>query len=260
MSPRIPILMYHSVSHSAAPRFRRFVVPPDTFARQMEFLRQNDYRALTVSQFIAQREQLTSSARIVVLTFDDGFADFYADALPILQQFGFAATLYVTTQFVGATSRWLTREGEATRSLLTWEQLATLARAGIEIGAHSHSHAALDTLAPRAAQQEIARPKEILEQRLGVSVTSFAYPFGYYTRAVKKMVQAAGYTSACAVKYTASSLRDDPFALARLLVDATARADDFAALVRRAPMQTFLHTRSLLWRSVRALRAQKDTL
>lgn len=249
-----PILMYHSIADTASARFRPFAVTPRAFRAQMEYLAQNDFRALTVAQYAARLQQHADDARVVVITFDDGFADLYSAAFPILREFGLTATVFVVTQFIGATSRWLAREGEATRALLSFEQLRELQQNGIEIGAHSHSHAALDTLSSDAARAEIARPKEILEQQLGQPVTSFAYPFGYYNRATRHWVRAAGYTSACAVKYAPSSARADAFALPRLIVRADTTLTAFAALVNRPRAQHFWRARSALWHSIRALR------
>jgi peptidoglycan/xylan/chitin deacetylase (PgdA/CDA1 family) len=244
--------MYHSISDHASAPFRPFVVSPRAFRAQMEYLARNDFRALTVAQYVAV-QQHADDARIVVITFDDGFADFHSTAFPILREFGLTATVFVVTQFVGASSRWLAREGEGARALLSFDQLRELQQHGIEIGAHSHSHAALDALPPLMARDEIARPKEILEQQLGQTVNSFAYPFGYYNRITRDLVRAAGYTSACAVKYAPSSARADPFALPRLIVRADTSLDAFAALVNQPRAQNFWRARSALWHAVRTL-------
>src|SRR6266487_3901186 len=121
---RIPILMYHSISRHATPKFKPFTVSPELFADHIAYLLQHAYTPITVTQFVetvAHGASVSSTLpeRTVVLTFDDGFADFFTEAFPILKQYGFTATLYVLTAFINSTSRWLQREGEATRPMLT---------------------------------------------------------------------------------------------------------------------------------------------
>src|SRR5579859_480467 len=147
----------------------------------MAYLNQHRYTPITVTQFAAALLQKDPRLprRPVVLTFDDGFADFYTEALPILKRYAFPATLYVATAFINGTSRWLQREGEMARPMLTWEQLSEISASGIECGGHSHSHPQLDTLSQAEAYREIAQSKSLLEHHLGQNVSSFAYPFGY---------------------------------------------------------------------------------
>jgi peptidoglycan/xylan/chitin deacetylase (PgdA/CDA1 family) len=227
----VPILMYHSISYDANRRFKQFTVSPSLFAEQMAYLSQHKYTPLTITQFISARSHSALPPRPVLLTFDDGFADFASIALPILQQYGFTATLYVATAFVNATSRWLFREGEARRTMLTWPQLVDISSCGIECGAHSHSHYQLDVVSHTIAHNEIVLSKQSLEQHLGMPVSSFAYPFGYYSSSVKALVRAAGFTSACAVKHAMCSVTSDPFSLARLMVKANCGIDAFASLL-----------------------------
>lgn len=220
MNTNIPILMYHSVSETAAPRFRRWTIHPDMFAAQLEYMRNQGYTPLTVTELV----KLTSSPfnklpeKVVVITFDDGFADFYTNALPILSTYSFPATIYITTGYVGASSRWLQPLGEGNRRMLTWAQVREVDAAGMECGSHSENHHQLDTLNSDEADVEIRHSKEILEQHLGKEVTSFAYPHGYHSREIRRLVIKAGYQSACAVKHGMSSRLDDPFALARIIV------------------------------------------
>jgi peptidoglycan/xylan/chitin deacetylase (PgdA/CDA1 family) len=229
----IPILSYHSIAQSTNPKFKQYAVPPATFAEQMAYLHQNSYTAITVTQLVRMllQERFALPERPVVLTFDDGFADFFTNALPVLQQFGFTATLYIATGFIGSTSRWLAPLGEATRPMLTWDQVNEISACGIECGGHSHWHPQLDTLPLAQARDEIVRCKKLLEDHLGQKVWSFAYPHGYHSRAIKRLVREAGYTSACAVGYAMSSTRADPFALARLQVEADTGVDALAALL-----------------------------
>ncbi len=253
---KIPILMYHSVSQLATAKFKRFAVSPALFREHMAYLHQCNYAAITVTQLVHARVQGSSSLpeRPVVLTFDDGFSDFYTEALPVLQQYNFLATLYIVTAFVGSTSRWLQREGEALRPILSWEQIANICAAGIECGGHTHTHPQLDTLPLSQARDEIVQCKRILEERLGHEIVSFAYPFGYHTAAIQRLVQEAGYTSACAVKYEMSSEATNPFSLARLIVSADTDAQGLAALLRQeAPSVTTFYKRAATpaWRLAR---------
>jgi peptidoglycan/xylan/chitin deacetylase (PgdA/CDA1 family) len=217
----IPILMYHSISSYASPRFRPCIVSPETFNQHLSYLDQCHYSPITVTQFVQAmaREGDGLPPRPVILTFDDGYADFYTSAFPALQRHVFTATLYVATAFVGGTSRWMQHIGEGLRPMLTWAQLAEINANGIECGAHSHTHRPLDMLPPSVAHEEIVRSKELLEEYLGQPVSSFAYPYGYYSAHVQQIVQAVGYVSACAVKLALSSLYDDPYALARLAIN-----------------------------------------
>jgi peptidoglycan/xylan/chitin deacetylase (PgdA/CDA1 family) len=256
----VPILMYHSISRSVNSKFKQFTVSPALFAEHMAYLFRHQYTPITVTQLINARlkEQRTLPERTVVLTFDDGFADFYTEALPVLKRYGFVATLYVTTAFVNATSRWLQQEGEAERLMLTWEQLAEVNAHGIECGAHSHSHAKLDMLFAARAKDEIVQSKRMLEDCLGRAVVSFAYPFGYQTALLRQLVRDAGYTSACAVKHAISSEGDDPFALARLMVGADTHVSAFATLLTGrcsspAAMvyKMYARTRTPIWQLVR---------
>ena len=163
---QVPILMYHSISDQAQPRFRKYAVSPALFAEHVAYLHQQQYTTLTVSEYahaIATGARLPQ--RVVVLTFDDGLADFYSEALPALKRYGFVATLYIPTAFVGDTSRFLWRENEADRLMLSWSQLRELSDNGIECGAHSHRHLQLDVIPTAVARDEITRSKQVLEEK-----------------------------------------------------------------------------------------------
>lgn len=254
---RIPILMYHSISEEASPKFRLFAVPPARFAEQMAYLYRQAYTPLTVSQLVqACRDGAAAlPAKPVVLTFDDAFLDFYTAALPVLQRYGLPATLYIPTRYVNRTSRWMQRIGEGSRPLLSWQQLQEVSRSGIECGAHSHSHPQLDLLPVARAKQEIFQSKRILEEHLGQAIASFAYPHGYHTTAVRQLVRLAGYSSACAVGYALSTETTDPFALTRLLVSPDMDVHSFAALLdghdRRVTFASYTRPLAPVWRGVR---------
>ena len=252
----IPILMYHSISISGNAKFKPFTVAPERFAQQMAYLYEHAYTPMTVSQLIQARTQATLlPPKPLVLTFDDGLADFYTAALPILQRYQFGATLYLATAYINETSRWLRHEGEGHRPMLTWDQVRDVQRAGIECGGHTHTHPQLDVLGRASAYEEITRCKQLLEEQLAQPVLSFAYPFGYYTRLTQQLVRDAGYQSACAVKHTMSTNTTDAFALTRLMVSAHMHLHDFAALLsgqkKRSLATLYARARTPLWQYAR---------
>jgi len=222
----IPILMYHSISQPVRLRLRALCVPPVSFAAQVDYLYRNEYTLLNVTQLV---HALTGKAalpeRPVVLTFDDGYADFYHHALPVLSRYNLPATLYIATGLVGRTNPW------DSASMLTWKQIAEISSSGIECGAHTHNHPKLDTLPAAMARNEIKHSKDLLEQHLGQEVSSFCYPYGYYTADVRRLVKEAGFTSACATKYVMSSNTADHFTLERLMVFPNMNIRAFHALL-----------------------------
>jgi peptidoglycan/xylan/chitin deacetylase (PgdA/CDA1 family) len=224
----VPILLYHSVSSTPSSLIAPFTVHEEAFVRHLELLADLGLTALTVSALAAARAGGPPLPdRPVLLTFDDGFADFGATALPRLSERSLPSTLYVTTGFL--------RDGDGRSAaagfpdpMLAWSQLPELEEAGVELGAHSHTHPHLDTLARARARDEISRSKALLEDELGHEVSSFAYPNGFSSRPVRGLVREARFRSACAVRDELSSTADDLFALARLMV----RADTSAATLR----------------------------
>jgi len=260
----VPILMYHSISQEATSAYKPFAVSPGLFIEHIEYLRRHNYTPMTVTQLAQARSQESGSLpeRPIVLTFDDGLADFYHSALPVLKQYDFRATLYVVTAYVNGTSQWLRNKGEEMRPMLSWEQIQEISEQGIECGGHSHTHRQLDILPAASARDEIVRSKEELERHLQRDILTFSYPYGYYTAGIQRMVHDAGYTSACTVQYTASSPHDNPFALTRLNIDSSIDTTALEALLKRketrSPKPRLKRTLAYAWRLKRYLSALVD--
>ena len=222
MKPAIPILLYHSVSDMPTGDFGPFTVSRKQFAAHLDRLLALEFSTLTIGQLLTRvRAHLPLPERTAVITVDDGFADFEANAWPELQERGMTATLYVTAGVIGGRASWLAPLHADQLPMLGRGQLVELAAQGCEIGAHSMSHAQLDCLPRHRAAQEIGQCKDILEHALGQSVHSFAYPHGYHDHDVRQMVVDSGYSSASAVKDELSHVDDDQFALARITVKST---------------------------------------
>jgi peptidoglycan/xylan/chitin deacetylase (PgdA/CDA1 family) len=218
MSGVIPVLLYHSVSDHPTGQFGPYTVSRSQLASHLDQVNRLGFSTRTVGQLVAERAAgIPLPARTAVITFDDGFADF-DNAWAELTQRGLAATLYVTAGTVGGRSEWLATLGAGDLAMLSRSQLLDLAADGCEIGAHSMSHPQLDCLARPVAAAEIRDSKDVLEQALGRSVDTFAYPHGYHDKAVKQLVAAAGFTSAAAVRNALSPADDDPYALARVTI------------------------------------------
>ncbi|WP_107767311.1 polysaccharide deacetylase family protein [Nocardioides terrigena] len=258
MTP-VPVLLYHSVAVESSARFRPWTMHPRRFAAHMQLLADRGHHSLTIGQL---EPALCPGGpplpeRPVVITFDDGFADFHSAALPVLEEHRLASTMYATTGYLGGTARWLAREREQDRPMLHPEQLHDIAARGVEVGAHSHTHPRLDELSAADSRAEIRRSKEVLEQELQRPVTSFAYPHGCHSRRVREQVIEAGYSSATAVRHAISSPEDDVFAMARVMVLADTTTADLAKLlagqgIPQAPYRP--RTRTALWRAVRRTR------
>jgi len=253
----VPILLYHSVSATPPEWIAPLAVTPRVFARHLDVIAASGRTTLTVSQL---RAALLTGAELperpVVLTFDDGFADF-VDAVGELAARQLPSTLYVTTGALRGRGCPAPHLVLPPAPMLSWSQLAELPEQGVEIGAHSHTHPQLDVVAPKVAAEEMRHSKRLLEDTLGSVVSSFAYPYGFQSATVRRLARAAGYTSACAVINALSSPTDDPFALARLTVRADTnparlRAWLAGADARIAPCPERMRTRA--WRLYRAAR------
>jgi peptidoglycan/xylan/chitin deacetylase (PgdA/CDA1 family) len=223
-SLKVPVLMYHEITDvTATPS--PLAVAPEAFADQLAYLRDAGFTAVTggdLAKILAGGGGALPE-RPVVLTFDDGYADFYSTALPLLKQYGHTATLFQTTGWVG------TKLG--TRRMLDWSELAEIAAAGIEIGAHSDKHPEFDRLSDDKLRDEIDGPKRMLEDKLGFAVPGLAYPFGLWNAKARRAAREAGYAYAYAVSNATTTSRSDVFTLPRLTVQRTTTMERFGAMV-----------------------------
>lgn len=253
----IPILMYHSISTNSTLGFRKFTLRPDQFISHLAYLREQGYQAISVAKLAeirSQGQRQLLPAKPVVITFDDGFMDFYTTAFPILQEYRFPASLFLVTGYLGRTSLWLRSIREDKRPMITPVHLREMAEAGIDCGSHTHTHIHMDTVTEKRAREELLVSKNILEQFIGRSVTVFAYPYGHYNRKACQLVKEVGFQAACAVKDALSHSKDDLFALARITITNRTDTSVLADLLRHLPFAS--SKESLLtkgWRRVRCL-------
>lgn len=160
----------------------------------------------------------------VALTFDDGYADVYEHAVPLLVQRGLPGTFLVTVGLLEREPEVLgrfVRSGSisSARDALTWSQLMEVADAGFTIGSHSWSHQNLAHLPPAEVRHEAERSRVVLEDRLQRPVTTWAYPFGrpgrHFVSATKRVVSSAGYVQGFTTLPRRIKPTDDPLALPR---------------------------------------------
>lgn len=186
---QIPILTYHSFGPK--PEFRenktqlQYRVTVPVFEAQMKFLAEKKYQTITFADLI---ENQTSGKPIpenaVVLTFDDGWKSQYEYAVPILEKYGFTGTFFIITNSTGA------------KSYMSFDELKELHAKGFEIASHTKSHPKLPTLDDVKLLEELQGSKKTLEDRVGITVTTIAYPYYAHDDRVMKVVQSAGYLGA----------------------------------------------------------------
>ena len=197
----VPMLAYHKVGDTE----EAYSVAPADFERQMAFLADKGYTAVTMADLVGHMTAGTPlPPRPVVITFDDGYADNYYTALPIMKKYGMRATVFVVTDFLGE------------RPYMTWDELKALRAAGTEIGSHTLHHRELPELPAAERLRDVAMSKDGLEWRLDAPVRFLAYPFGRYDADTKAALRAAGYRAAVSTRLGLNNPGDDLFALKRI--------------------------------------------
>ena len=240
------ILFYHRIADEPDP----LAVRVDRFREQMESLAEQGYRALDV---VAATRTLTEQRgvqdtggrgeRVIGLSFDDGYRDVAENALPVLEDLGFTATVFVVTGAVdgNVTFGWYERQPD----LLSWAEIEHLdATSALSFEAHSETHASLLTLSPDAARWELERSKATLESRLGRPVPGFCYPAGLFGSRERRLVAECGFELAVSCEPGVNDAHTDPFALRRIQVEPSDRLYDFRAKVGGG------HDRALPFRSL----------
>jgi peptidoglycan/xylan/chitin deacetylase (PgdA/CDA1 family) len=206
----IPILMYHHVhvlEQQVSSFARSLTVSPQDLAAHLELFAALGANIVPLGEavdYLRGGEPLP--ARPVVLTFDDGYETAYLHVAPILQERGATATFFIVPAYVGHSP------------YMGWDQLAALTTAGHTIGGHGYDHSRVDFLGEAQAEQQFGASRWSLEERLGVPVTLFAYPYGNYcSRAISQVAQ-YGYHGAVSVEPTVYQRPDRIYALGRISI------------------------------------------
>jgi peptidoglycan/xylan/chitin deacetylase (PgdA/CDA1 family) len=226
--PGIPILMYHSVSddpETGVSPYYRLATSPTRFREQMRFLQEGGYQTVDVTEAVRRIKDNTIDDRpLVAITFDDGFRDFATDAWPILQEFGFSATMFLPTSFIGRSRK--TFKG---RDCLTWSEVRTLRDAGASFGSHTSTHPKLHGLTWTGISRELADSRATIGDELQERIHSFSFPYAFpqedeaFVTRFKATLVDKGYLDGVTTIIGRAGLGSDPLCLERLPVN---QADD----------------------------------
>lgn len=221
---KVPILMYHSLAEedeSAIGPYFRIATSPSVFAAQMECLHRNGFATCGLAESIALRESPgPCPPRTVVITFDDGYQNFYQDAFPVLNRYGFSATVFLPTAYIGESS--LRFNG---RQCLTWPEVRELHRHGIRFGSHTVTHPQLSVLNKAELENELGDSKVTIEDKIGCAVESFAYPYAFprtngdFRLRLRESLCRSGYINGVCTTVGRSGAGSDPLLMERLPVN-----------------------------------------
>lgn len=221
-----PILMYHQIGPHRGNAGDTWRTTPRDFERQLDHLVARGYRGISLS---AHLDGASNGTRAAVLTFDDGYAGVLGNALPLLVERGFSATVFCVSHKLGGRNDW-DEDGDP---LLDAAGVKALHAAGIEIGSHGATHRALPDVDDATLAEETRGSKERLEDLTGAPVATFCYPYGAHDERSMAAVEAAGYRAATVIRGGIDDDLRNPFRLRRVAVRGTNDQLDFRLALTR---------------------------
>jgi len=208
----VRILCYHGVTNQ-----RSYLnVSPSDFNLQMSLLAEQGYKTISIHEFLGM-SQHNPDAKNIIITFDDGYADNYENAFPIMRQFGFTGTIFCTTGSI------------ATRKFLNNEQILEMQAQGWEFGSHTVTHPHLPQLATAQKITELSDSMSQLAAIIGRTADSFCYPYGEYDLESIKILAELGYRGACSNRpgVNRAGAIDNPYLLRRTEIGGFDTIGDF---------------------------------
>ncbi|MDD5348841.1 MAG: polysaccharide deacetylase family protein [Chthoniobacteraceae bacterium] len=221
-SANVIVLCYHRFEGKAGGPYS---VSPEEFEQELQAIKDNGFTVISMQDFLAwKRDEKTIPEKSALITIDDGYTSAYEVGWPILKKFDYPFTMFVYVQFIGGAGK-----------SITWDQLAEMRDAGVEIGSHSYTHQNLRGKTPvfskQAAEEvqrmgydawlnkEVVDSKSVIEKQLGIKVSTFSYPYGLHTPQVLDVVKKAGYEAAFTVYGQRIGFSADPILIGRYAVE-----------------------------------------
>ena len=196
----VRVLMYHAIGESEEPP-SPYIITEKRFDRQMAWLKRIGYSVICLEELLHYRqENKLPPAGAIAITFDDGYADNYSRAYPILRKYGFPATIFLVSSRIGEDNGWDSQSELAGRRLLSWSQIREMNRGGIHFGAHTRTHPQLIKLSPEQAREEVQGSRSEVEHELNTPVHVFAYPYGEYNSPLQSIAEEAGFQASCSIE------------------------------------------------------------
>lgn len=221
----VPVLMYHYIRKVENKKDKLGIglsVEPEIFEKQLQIIQKEGMTAITLDDMEkAWKGEETLPEKPIVLTFDDGYADFYTAAYPLLQKYNTKATVYVMPALT-------TQE-----NYMNEDQIKEIDRSGlVTIGSHTLHHADMINISKDQRYEEITGSKKMLEELLGHEVKHFAYPYGHYSNRIMKEVEDTGYETAVTVEFGYNHLYKKRFMMTRVRVPGTISLEKFRMLLQ----------------------------
>ncbi|MDA8079484.1 MAG: polysaccharide deacetylase family protein [Nitrospiraceae bacterium] len=218
MSQKAMVLMYHNICVPPQDAgLRSLYVTPRMFRYQMWYLRAAGFRVAPL-EVVADFAEAGGTEKIIALTFDDGFEDFFHNAYPVLREYGYPSTVFIVSDRVGGENRWDAGSVGVRKRLLTWEQINELKNNNVTFGSHTRTHPFLSRLVDEQIAEEVAGSKRTIEERLNLPADTFCYPYGDYDSRVAEAVRNAGYRCAVTTKRGRVLRGDSLFELRRSFI------------------------------------------
>lgn len=209
----VPILYYHSVMQEDGNELR---MPPKQLEAQMAYLKDKGYQSISLEQlYQASYKGGALPAKPFLITFDDGYVDNYTAAFPILDKYGFTATVFMITSYINADG------------YMSWQQLKELTAKGWEIESHTANHPYLTKVNTSTLLSELSSSKALLEKELGRSVKFFAYPYGELNDNVVQALKDTGYMMAVTTERGWADVNADAWRVQRIYCFASMGMNEF---------------------------------
>ena len=200
-----PILEYHMVQQEDPKDAYAYNVPVEDFQQQLDYLQEQGYTTISIRDYLrAKKGLLQLPEKPIILTFDDGYESNYKELLPILEERGLKATIFMVTNDIG-------KDG-----YLSWQQLKDMEKRGIEIGSHTANHLPLTGMSLEEAREEVKLSKLLMEWNGMKTIYTLSYPNGKYTTDLEQMLKEEEYLAAVTGDAGLNTFDTDPYQLQRI--------------------------------------------